>query len=221
MAVTKEQKRLQLEELKEKFQKAQSIIFAHYIGLTVGEVSELRGTLRKSNAEMKVAKKTLMAIAAKEVGLPEIDESKLDGAVSCIFSFEDPLSGAQIAFKFAKAHSQVELIGGIFDGKILNKAEATAMATIPSRIELLATFAGMLQSPLRKFMSMSNGPLSGFARGISQMADKGGFGKAPEAPAAPAPVAEAPVEAAPVAEAPVESAPEAPAAEAAPDQPTS
>lgn len=193
MALTKAQKTAQLTELKDKMSRAQAIMFAHYIGLTVDKVSDLRGQLRKGDSEMKVAKKTLMQIAAKENGLPEIADEMLDGPVACIFSYEDPLSGAQIAFKFGKDNKQVELIGGVFEGKLLTKEEAVRLASIPGKQQLLGMFA-----------AMCNGPLSTFARALSEIA------KQKEAPAP----AEAPkAEAAPAAEAP---AAETPAPEAAP-----
>lgn len=203
MAVTKQQKAEILTELKDKMSKAKSIMFAHYIGMTVSDVSELRSTLKKGNAEMKVAKKNLMRIAAKETNLPEPPDEQLDGPVACIFSFEDPLTGGQIAFKFAKTHKQVELIGGIWEGKLISKEEAVAIAQIPGREALL----GM-------FMAMCQGPLSSFARGLSELAKQ----KEAAAPKpAPAPVAEAPAPAAeaPAAEAASTPAPEAPAAPAA------
>lgn len=172
MALTKAQKLAQLTELKDKMKKAQSVIFAHYIGLTVRDVSVLRGKLKENRAEMKVAKKTLMRIAAAEAGLPVVDDRDLNGPVACIFSFEDPLTGAQIAFKFAKDHSSVALIGGIYDGKVLTKAEAVAMANMPGRKELLGIFCSMLQSPLRSFASICNSPFTGFARALCEVAKK-------------------------------------------------
>ena len=205
MAVTKQQKAEILTELKDKMSKAKSIMFAHYIGMTVSDVSELRSTLKKGNAEMKVAKKNLMRIAAKESNLPEPPDEQLDGPVACIFSFEDPLTGGQIAFKFAKTHKQVELIGGIWEGKLISKEEAVAIAQIPGREALL----GM-------FMAMCQGPLSSFARGLSELAKQKEAASATPAPAAettaeaPAPAAEAPA-----AEAAPTPAPEAPAAPAA------
>ena len=198
MALTKAQKTEQLQELKDKMSKAQSIIFAHYIGMTVGDVSDLRNKLRETKAEMKVAKKTLMRIAAKELNLPEVTDESLDGPVACIFSFDDPLSGAQVAFKFSKDHPQVELIGGIFEGKVMTKEEAVRLAKIPGKQQLLGMFAAMI-----------NSPLVSFAIGLNEIAKK------KEQPAAEAPKSEA----APAAEAPKsEAAPaaEAPAAEAAP-----
>ena len=187
MPVTRAQKEAQLTELKEKMSKSQSLMFAQYIGLKVSEVGELRQKLKEVNAEMEVAKKTLMRLATKDAGLPEISEKNLTGPVACIFSFSDPLSGAQVAFKFAKDHAQVKIIGGIFDGKLLTKEEAVEMAKMPGREQLLAMFASMLQSPLVSFASVCSSPLTGMARGLSELAKK----NAASAPA-PSPSPETP-----------------------------
>lgn len=203
MAVSRAQKVQLLADLKDKMSKAQSIMFAHYIGMTVSNVSDLRAKLKEGKAEMKVAKKTLMQIAAKDLNLPELSDEVLEGPVACILSYEDPLSGAQIAFKFSKANPQVELIGGVFEGKLLTKEEAVAIAKIPGKQQLLGMFAGMI-----------NTPLISFAIALKEIAKQ----KEQPAPAAEAPKAEAPAPAA--AEEKKEEAPapaaEAPAAEAAP-----
>lgn len=192
MAVTKAQKVEILAELKEKLQQSKSVIFAHYIGMTVADVSTLRGQLKKSNAEMKVAKKTLMQLATKELNMPEPSDEMLDGAVACIFSFEDPLTGAQVAFKFAKTHKQVELIGGIYEGKLISKEMAKTLAQIPGKEALLSMFA-----------AMCIGPLSSFARGLSELAKQK---QQPEAEAVPAPTPAAEPPAAPAAETPAPQA---------------
>lgn len=175
MALSRDQKEAQVQELTKKMGEAHSIMFANFIGLTVAEVSDLRDRLREANAEMKVAKKTLARIAAKGANLPELPVEELDGPISLIFSFGDPLSGAQIAFKFSKDHEQVKLIGGVFDGKILTLNQSVELAKMPSRDVLLATFASMIRSPLVKFAGICNSPLSGFARALRQMSEKGGF----------------------------------------------
>ena len=202
MAVTKAQKVEILADLKKKMQDSKSIMFAHYIGMTVADVSTLRGTLKKGKSEMKVAKKNLMRLAARELNLPEVPEETLDGAVACIFSFEDPLSGAQIAFKFGKTHKQVELIGGIYEGKLISKDEARALAQIPSKEVLLSMFA-----------AMCIGPLSSFARGLSELA-KMKAEPAKEEPKAETPAIETPAPEAPAPETPAAPAAEAPAADA-------
>lgn len=172
MTLTRDEKQAQVIDLTNKMQRATSVMFAHYIGLTVADISALRRELRKNNAELKVAKKTLMDIAMKNAKLPSPDERLLDGPVGYILSFEDPISGAQIAFKFGKDHTQVELIGGIFEGRLLSKREAQQFAQLPTREVLLAMFAMMLRSPLVKFAGICASPLSSFARALSELSKK-------------------------------------------------
>ena len=177
MALTKDQKIAQVKLLSDKLKNAKSVMFSHFTGLGVSDVSDLRKQLRENDAEMKVAKKTLMKLAFKEAGYPNIEPKEIDGAVACIFSYKDPLSGAQTAFKFSKEHDQVTLVGGVLDGKILTGEEAMELAKMPGRQQLLGMFVGMLNSPLVSFAALCSSPLEGFARALDQMADKGGFAK--------------------------------------------
>lgn len=187
--------------LTEKMKNASSVILTHYLGLSVSNITKLRQNLRKENAEMKVAKKTLIQIAAKESGSPEFADSDLPGDIACIFSFGEPTSGASIAFKFAKDHPQIQLVGGTFAGKILTAKEANELAIIPSKIQLLGMFITMCNTPLTQFASAIGSPLTGFARALAEIAKK----KESQSPA-PAVVQEAPV-ATVVAEAPVTTEP--------------
>ncbi len=214
MALTKEQKQAQVAELTAKLKEAKSVMFSHYIGLNVEDASDLRGKLLENDAEMKVAKKTLMKLAFKEAGYPDIEPDNLEGPVACIFSFADAISGAQTAFKFSKDHDQVKLIGGVFDGKLIGPDQALELAKMASREELLAKFVGLLNSPLVSFASMCTSPLGGFARALSQVAEKGGISPEAEAPAAEV------KEEAPKAETEEVLAEEKPAEEAAPTEET-
>jgi large subunit ribosomal protein L10 len=170
MALTREQKAKQIDELTEKLKKSQSIIFTHYLGMNVAAVSKLRNNLRDGQAEMKVAKKTLIAIAAKNAGYVGVEGKKMPGDIACILSYGDPLSGAQIAYAFSKENPQVKLAGGVFDGKVLTKEQALAFAMMPNRKQLLGMFAGMIQSPLRSFASICSTPLRSFAIAANELA---------------------------------------------------
>jgi len=172
MALTRTQKEDQVKDLTEKMKNASSVIFTHYIGLTVSSVTKLRRELKKEDAEMQVAKKSLIQRASKGANAPEISDDLLPGPVACIFSFKEPTSGASITYKFGKDHPQIKLIGGIFDGKVLSEAEASALATIPSKLQLLAMFMSMCSAPLTQFASAVGSPLTGFARALSEIAKK-------------------------------------------------
>jgi len=210
MALSRTQKEDQVKVLTDKMKNASSVIFTHYLGLTVADITTLRSHLRKEEAEMQVAKKSLIQLAAKNANAPDIEDSVIPGGVACIFSFKEPTAGAAITHKFGKDHPQIKLVGGIFSGKILSAEEASTMATIPSKLQLLGMFMSMCNAPLTQFASAVGSPLTGFARALSEIAKQ----KQASAPAvSAAPAAEAP---APVAEA---AAPEAPAAPAAAEPP--
>jgi large subunit ribosomal protein L10 len=184
MAVTKEQKKEILADLIEKFKKAKSVAFAENKGLTVGELAELRGGLRAKNAEMKVAKKTLVKLAAKEVGY-EVPDEVLVGAVGTVFSYDDVVAGAKSVNDFAKKHPKVDLLGGLMDGKVLLLAEIKTLASLPSKEELIAKLLYMLKYPITGFHGVLKGTMAGFVRVLD------GIAKKAPAPAAPAPVAAA------------------------------
>ncbi|MBN1258274.1 50S ribosomal protein L10 [Candidatus Peregrinibacteria bacterium] len=164
MAVTKAKKSEILSELDEMFGKAKSIVFAANKGLSVKDASHLRGQLRKGKNEMKVAKKTLIRIAAEKHNIKDIDDAVMTGAVAAIFCYEDPLSGIKALFKFSKENEKLELLGGIMDGKVISADIVKRYAAIPSREELLAKMMGSMKSPVSGFVGVLSGTLGGFVR---------------------------------------------------------
>ncbi|HLD07559.1 MAG TPA: 50S ribosomal protein L10 [Candidatus Peribacterales bacterium] len=175
MALTKAEKQAQLTELREDLKKAKSLVWLKYRGLTVSDVSNLRRKIRGQNAKMKVAKKTLFRIAAKEHGIPEISDDVLGiEPLAFVFSFEDEVSGAKAAFEFSKGNDKVKILGGMLDGKILSENAALELAKMLSKEELLTKFAIMIRSPLQSFASICSTPLRSFAIGLKQIAEKGG-----------------------------------------------
>ena len=173
MALTKDQKQAQITELRADLKKAKSLVWLKYRGLTVLDVSNLRRRVRAKNAKMKVAKKTLLRIAAKEEGMTEITDQVMGTEpLAFIFSFEDEVSGAKVVFEFSRENDEVKLTGGLLNGKILSEKEAQELAKLLSREELLAKFAGMIQSPLRNFASMCSTPLRSFAIALKEVAAK-------------------------------------------------
>jgi len=172
MAVTKEQKSEILKGLVEKFGKSKSVVFAEYRGLDVSNLTNLRKELRGVKAEMKVAKKTLMDIAAKENKIEGLDASGMEGPVAAAFSYDDPLSGIKVIFKFSKTNDKLKILGGIIDGKIVSADVVKKYAKLPSREELLAKFMGSVQSPVSGFVGVLSNLMSGFVRVINSYKDK-------------------------------------------------
>lgn len=211
MAINKQKKEEILKELIDKFGAAKSVSFGQYSGMTVGELTDMRNKMREEGVEFKVAKKTLIKLAAKEHGL-ELPDEILEGTVGAAFSNEDAVSGPRILKDTSKKVEVVKLLGGVMEGKVLTISQMTELATLPSKEALLAKFVGLMRAPLTQFYGAINAPTSSFARAMQA------YGEGLDTPA---PAEEAPVEAAEAPEeastAPAEETPtEEPSAEAAP-----
>lgn len=171
MAVTRQVKEDALKVLVDKFGRSKSVVFANYRGLDVASISEIRGQLRKEDAEMKVGKKTLMNIAAKDL-VGELDKTMMDGQVAATFSYNDPLSGIRILYKYSKKNENIRLLGGIVDGKMVGPDVIQQYAKLPSKQELLAKLLGSMNAPISGFVGIGNSLISGLVRVLNAYKDK-------------------------------------------------
>jgi large subunit ribosomal protein L10 len=167
MAITRQKKEEILAELVKKFQDSKSVAFGQYAGMSVSDLAEMRGQMREVGVEFKVAKKTLMRLAAKEIGL-ELPDEILEGTIGVAFSYDDVVSGPKALKTTSKTHEVVKLMGGIMDGKVLSFEEIQELASLASREELLAKFVGMISAPLQNFYGGISSPMSSFARTLSE-----------------------------------------------------
>lgn len=191
MAKSRVQKQETLTELERAFTGAKSVVFADYQGMNVPKVSQLRKDLTAAKVTYIVAKKTLLNRAAKQAGY-EIDVRTLPGMLGIAIAAEDEMAAAKIIGDAGK-DATIKLVGGIFDGKIVDQTFVITLSKLPSKSQLLA-----------QLLSVFNGPMSSFARVLDGYRAKQEAGSpAPAAPAAEAPTAEA----APAPEAPAEAAP--------------
>ena len=177
---------------------AQSVVIVDYRGLTVAQDTELRKQLREAGIIYKVCKNTMMKRAFEGTQFEGLAQY-LEGPSAMAVCKEDATAAARILCKFAKDAEKLEVKAGVVEGTVYDEAGVKALATIPSREELLSKLLGSIQSPI-----------ANFARVIKQIAEQGGaVAETAEAVEAPAETAEAPAE---TAEAPVETA-EAPVEE--------
>ncbi|PRR79517.1 50S ribosomal protein L10 [Clostridium liquoris] len=148
-------KEAKIAEIKEKMQKSEGIVLAHYQGLTVEEDTELRKNLREAGVEYKVYKNTLSILAAKELGYDGIT-NLLEGPVSIAFGYEDPTAPARVLNDFAKDHKKLELVGAIVQGEIFDAAKTKEFASIPPKDVLIAKLLGSLKAPLSNLVYLLN-----------------------------------------------------------------
>lgn len=181
-----------VQEISEQIKDAQSVVLVDYRGLTVEEVTALRKELREAGVTYKVYKNTLMNFAFKGTDFESMS-SLLEGPNAIAISKDDATAPARILAKFAKTAPALELKAGVVEGTFYDADGIKAVASVPSREELLSKFLGSIQSPI-----------TNLARVLNQIAEQGGAADA--AVAAPAEEAAEEAPAAEVAE-------EAPAAE--------
>ena len=172
-------------ELVEDFKSADATVVTEYRGLTVTAIKELRRSLGVGT-KYKVAKNTLVKIAAKEAGV-EVADSLLTGPTAVAFVQGDSIAAAKSLKNFQKENPFLIIKGGIFEGKAVTTAEIMKLADLESREVLLAKLAGAMKA------SMAKAARAFDALRIKREAESG----APAAPVQAAPAAEA----APVAEA--------------------
>lgn len=152
MAITRAKKESLLKETTEALQKAASLVFVSFKGITVFEVNELRDALRKNGVHYTVAKKTLLKRALTEKGyageLPE-----MPGEVAYVYTEGDDLTlPARSLQDFVKKFKgKLAFLGGVLEGKYLSQGETLAVATIPPVPVLRGMFANIINSPIQRF----------------------------------------------------------------------
>ncbi|RHW36234.1 50S ribosomal protein L10 [Lysinibacillus yapensis] len=145
-----ETKKVQVQEIADKFQAAASVVVVDYRGLTVAQVTELRKQLREAGVEFKVYKNTLTRRATEIVGVDAINEF-LTGPNAVAFSNEDVVAPAKIINEFAKKNEALEIKAGIIEGSVSSADDVKALAELPSREGLLSMLLSVLQAPVRNF----------------------------------------------------------------------
>ena len=161
---------------------AQSVVVVDYRGLTVSEDTQLRKQLREAGVSYKVYKNTLVSRAVEGTEFESLRDV-LEGPSAFAVSTDDATAPARILAKFAKTAPALEIKAGVVEGTYYDAEGMKAIASVPSRDELLSKLLGSLQSPI-----------TNLARVLNQIAEQGG-------------AADAAVEAAPAEEAPAEEAP--------------
>lgn len=145
-------------ELKELFERSNAVLFTEYRGLTVGEMKDLRRSFQ-GEAVYKVAKNTLMKIAAQQAGV-EVPEGILAGPSAVAFVTGEAPAVAKAMKKFAKDHENLTVKGGIMEGSWLSEDGVKKLAELESRDTLLAKSAGVLKALLYKTAYVLNAPAS-------------------------------------------------------------
>jgi large subunit ribosomal protein L10 len=158
-------------ELNAAFKATNTVVVAHYSGLTVAQMQILRRQMKQAGASVKVAKNRLAKIALEGTDVATI-APLLKGPTVIAFS-GDPVAAPKVAVDFAKAHERFVILGGSMGKTTLNPDGVKALASLPSLDELRAKIAGLLQAPATKIAQLINAPAGKLARVVQAYANKG------------------------------------------------
>jgi large subunit ribosomal protein L10 len=156
MAITREAKEKAVAQLTTDLGRIKLAVMTDYRGLTVSEVEELRSNLRAEGISYRVTKNTLLRLAVgQNEALKELDVAAFNGPMALAMGFDDEVAPARLIFQYAKTHKALEIVGAITsDGQLLSATEVKALATLPTREQLIAQVVGTIAAPLTGFVGV-------------------------------------------------------------------
>jgi large subunit ribosomal protein L10 len=171
--LTRAQKQEQIEALRATLAPASGLFVMEFAGLTVGEVTELRRKVKEANGSYRVVKNTLAKLSIADTSHQSLQQL-LSGPAALAFTSQDAVILAKALADFSKAHDKLKFRGGLVEGQLLDAAQAKQVATLPSKKELVARLLFLLQSPMRRLVTVLAAPVKGLAVSLQQIADQKG-----------------------------------------------
>ena len=159
MSLNIETKKAAVEEINAAIASAQTMVIAEYRGISVASMTELRANARKEGVYLRVLKNTLARRAVEGTSFAGLADQMVGPLVYA--ASEDAVAAAKVLHQFAKKDEKIVIKAGSYNGGVLNVAQVSELASIPSREELLSKLLFVMQSPV-----------SGFARALAALAEK-------------------------------------------------
>ena len=169
MGLNLDDKKAVVAEVSEKLVDAQVVIMAEYRGLEVGQVTELRAKARESGVYLRVLKNTLVRRAVQGTPFEGLADQLVGPLIYGIST--DPVAPAKVLVEFAKTNDKLVVKGGAMPSYVMDVEGVKALASMPSREELLATLLGTMQAPVAKFVQTLNEVPSKFVRTLAAVRD--------------------------------------------------
>lgn len=157
-------------EMKETLAGAGSIVVAHYTGLSVAEMTELRSDMRKAGGTVRVAKNRLVKLALE--GTDAAHMADLFSGPTLLAFAEDPVAAPKAASDFAKKNEKLVILGGAMGATNLDQNGVKSLASLPSLDELRGKLIGMITTPAQRIAMVTSAPAGQVARVIGAYSSK-------------------------------------------------
>jgi large subunit ribosomal protein L10 len=168
--VDRAEKRELVTDLNGVFKNSGSVVVAHYAGITVAQMNDLRTKMRSAGGTVKVAKNRLAKIALQGTESERM-QVLFEGQTLIAYS-DDPIVAPKVASDFAKTNDRLVILGGAMGATSLDAAGVKSLATLPSLDELRARLVGMIATPATRIAQVVNAPAASLARVIGAYARK-------------------------------------------------
>jgi len=157
--------------LKEKIAAAKNIIVTDHTSITVEDMTILRRDLRRANSELRVAKNTLLRIAARQSGRENL-AGCFEGPTSLVLGYDDPIMPARIIYELNKKIEKPKVKAYILDNQLLGVEDFKKIAQLPSREIVLAQLIGTIEGPIVNFVMTLEGVVRNFIGLLNALAEK-------------------------------------------------
>jgi len=162
-----------VDEVRDRLSSASAALLTEYRGLRVDELAQLRQAVRAAGGDYKIFKNTLVRLAVADLGMSALDDL-LTGPTALAFVEGDAVAVAKAIRDFARTSPNLVIKGGVLGTKVLSAQDASALADMASRDELLARLAGGLAAPLVQLAGLLAAVPRNFAYGLAALVDKQG-----------------------------------------------
>jgi large subunit ribosomal protein L10 len=170
LSLNLEEKKAVVAEVSEQVAKAQAIVVAEYRGLPVGDMTALRAQARKSGVYLRVLKNTLVRRAVDGTPFSGLADKMVGPLVFGIS--DDPVAAAKVLNEFAKSNDKFIIKAGALPHQVMDANGVKALASLPSREELLSKLLGTMQAPVAQFVRTLNEVPTKFVRGLAAVRDQ-------------------------------------------------
>ena len=169
MSLKQKEKKAIVAEVSAHVASAQAIIMAEYRGMEVGQMTQLRAKAREAGIYFRVVKNSLVRRAVKDTPYAALADHMVGPLAYGISS--DPVAAAKVLHEFSRDNEKLVIKVGAMSGKIMFLEDVRALATLPSREELLSKLLGTMQAPIATFVRTLNEVPSKFVRGLAAVRD--------------------------------------------------
>lgn len=151
----RQEKQFLLDEIQEGIQNSEAFVLASYGALLANQANDFRRKLRDAGATMKVVRKRVFLKAAEAAGIEDIDQGALEGSIAVVFATGDSVNATKAVYSFADDSADaVKVLGGYFDGQMLDASQVDALSKLPGRDEMRAQFLGLLEAPMSQTLAV-------------------------------------------------------------------